>query len=126
MEPDFSDLIGKPYLHHGRGPDGYDCYGLVIEAESRYGVDLPDYEYLRATALPEKSGEEIGRGRAKKIPSPVPGAMLLFGNARGLNTHIGVYVGDGMFIHCTMREGVRVERLGPRMGTLSGVYVWQG
>lgn len=125
MNPDFSDLIGKPYRCRGRGPEGYDCFGLVREVERRYGTEIPDYDYRGADALPGKSDEEIGRGRAVKIPEPVPGSMILFGNSRGLNTHIGVYVGDGMFIHCTMREGVRVERLGPRMGTVSGVYVWQ-
>ena len=30
---DIDDLLGVPYKVHGRGPDSYDCYGLVIEVE---------------------------------------------------------------------------------------------
>ena len=36
------DLIGKPYEGGGRGPDSYDCYGLVVEVESRMGRRVPD------------------------------------------------------------------------------------
>jgi len=42
----FDDLIGKPYKENGRGPDGYDCYGLVLTVCHRLGIDLPDRQEL--------------------------------------------------------------------------------
>ena len=42
----FDDLIGIPYKENGRGPDGYDCYGLVLTVCHRLGIDLPDRQEL--------------------------------------------------------------------------------
>ena len=125
MEIDFSDLIGCKYGFRGRGPTVYDCYGLVLEVERRYGHCMPDYDYKESGMLASLAMQVIASGKAKRIPAPVPGSMIMFENARGVNVHIGVYVGDGMFIHCTMVGGVRLERLEPRASTISGVYVWQ-
>jgi cell wall-associated NlpC family hydrolase len=41
--PMFGDLIGKPFQYGGRGPDSFDCYGLVREMSARQGLTLPDY-----------------------------------------------------------------------------------
>ena len=41
-----NDLIGKPYKENGRGPDGYDCYGLILTVCHRLGIDLPDRQEL--------------------------------------------------------------------------------
>lgn len=40
---DCKDLVGVPYAHAGRGPDSYDCYGLLIEIYRRQGITLKDY-----------------------------------------------------------------------------------
>jgi len=47
----FDDLIGKPYKENGRGPDGYDCYGLVEEISHRLGIDLPSFGFLCTEAM---------------------------------------------------------------------------
>lgn len=39
----YSDLIGKPFVLGGRGPDTFDCYGLVAELSHRLGKTIPDY-----------------------------------------------------------------------------------
>jgi cell wall-associated NlpC family hydrolase len=41
--PEFRDLIGKSFAYGGRGPDTYDCYGLLLEMNRRMGVEIPDY-----------------------------------------------------------------------------------
>ena len=124
MEVDCGDLIGAKYRLRGRGDGYYDCYGLVLEVEKRYGHVLPDYDYMEPGVLAELSARVIASGKAKKIDEPVPGAIVMFSNVRAINSHIGVYVGDGMFIHCTMAGGVRLERLGARRNSISGAYVW--
>lgn len=120
------DLIGKPYINHGRGPDGYDCYGLVMEVERRMGTDMPDFEYKDFRGVLECNSERLLKeGRAVEIEEPVPGALCLFRNFRGMASHIGVYIGDDLFIHCHYRRGVCIERFSPYRMTAAGVYIWQ-
>ena len=47
----FDDLIGKPYKENGRGPECYDCYGLVEEISHRLGIDLPSFGFLCTEAM---------------------------------------------------------------------------
>jgi len=44
---DVSDLIGKPWSWGARGPDAYDCFGLLIEVSRRYGIDWKPNDMLR-------------------------------------------------------------------------------
>jgi cell wall-associated NlpC family hydrolase len=40
----YDDLIGKPFRYGARGPQEYDCWGLVRECYRRaHGVLLPDF-----------------------------------------------------------------------------------
>lgn len=123
---DVTDLLGKPYVLHGRGPDGYDCYGLVIEVCKRYGIDLPDFDYqsyseefvLRNITTLEASHHAL------KINVLVEGAVILFESSKGFKNHIGVYIGDNQIIHCN-EKGVRIESVDFAERFISGVYVWQ-
>lgn len=119
------DLIGKPYKVHGRGPEAYDCYGLVIEVSRRFGRLLPDLFY-------EKTGVEInakliGSGKsaitAYKIPEPVEGAVVVL-IIKGKPHHVGVCIGDGNFIHATEDTGVRVDSLASYRSKIEGFYLW--
>lgn len=123
---DFSDLIGKPYIDHGRGPQGYDCYGLVLEVEKRMGTVMPDFEYRDFRGLIDlKSEAFLKEGKAVEVEEPVPGALCLFRNFKGMASHIGVYLGDDLFIHCHYKRGVCIERFSPYRITAVGVYVWR-
>lgn len=60
--PEWSDLVGKPFRLGGRGPDAYDCYGLVMEIGRRAGVNLPDLqspEHLSEVASAIESGIDL-------------------------------------------------------------------
>jgi len=39
MTIDYTDLIGKPWVWGARGPDAYDCFGLLKEVMRRLGID---------------------------------------------------------------------------------------
>lgn len=126
MDIDVSDLVGKPYVSHGRGPSGYDCYGLVLEVERRMGAGMPDFEYKDFHGLMEISSKRLlEEGKAEEVGEPVPGALCLFRNFRGMASHIGVYLGDDLFIHCHYKRGVCIERFSPYRMTAVGVYVWR-
>ena len=108
---ELSDLLGKPYVLHGRGPDGYDCYGLAIEVERRLGKELPDV----------CSQGSVIEGLVK-TKEPKFGDIVMF-KSRGRDRHIGVYFEKGDFVHCDF-EGVRVSNL--RQYVQKGeFYTWQ-
>ena len=40
---------GKPYVFGTKGPDTYDCSGLVSAAYSQVGIEIPAYTFTQAT-----------------------------------------------------------------------------
>ncbi len=91
-------FLGTPYLWGGMTPKGFDCSGLVRMVYLRYGLFLP-----RNASQMAKLGREIPLAEAR------PGDLLFFG-LNGRVTHIGMYVGDGHFIHSS--HLVRINAVG--------------
>jgi cell wall-associated NlpC family hydrolase len=84
---------GVPYVWGGDSPSGFDCSGLVRWVYGRLGVDLPHSSY-----------EQFRYGRRVARAALRPGD-LVFSNGLG---HVGIYVGDGMFVHAP-HTGARVR-----------------
>lgn len=96
----FRDLIGIPYKPHGRNKEeGFDCYGLVIECAKRLGKKLND-------AFENVSVEKLN---VRKIDKPEIYCLIAI-KVFGKINHIGMYLGQGMIIHCSFL-GVCVERI---------------
>ncbi|MEO5825280.1 MAG: C40 family peptidase [Gemmatimonadales bacterium] len=95
--------MGQPYLWGGtgNGSGGFDCSGLIQYAYSRHGVRLP-----RTSAAQAVAGVAIRRD----LDGLLPGDILTFADPGGSVTHVGLYVGEGRFIH-SASKGVRVSRL---------------
>lgn len=95
-------LVDTPYRYGGRTPAGFDCSGFVgfVFAEAA-GVSLP-----RRTEDIWRIGDGVAR-------SELAVGDLVFFNTLGRRfSHVGIYIGDGVFIHAPARGGrVRVERL---------------
>ncbi len=95
--------MGRPYEWGGTGANGggFDCSGLIQHAYARHGI-----------ALPRTSREQAKEGRAvsRELASLAPGDLLTFSNAGGRVTHVGLYIGDGKFIH-SASSGVQVSVL---------------
>lgn len=96
--------IGRRYRLGGTGDpgDGFDCSGLIQYAYERIGISLP-----RRSMDQARAGREVGRDEAALLPGDV---LTFAGNGRGV-THVGLYIGDGRFIHSASR-GVQISRLG--------------
>jgi cell wall-associated NlpC family hydrolase len=110
---DYSDLIGKPFANHGRGPDSYDCYGLAKEVFRRCGIELPEFwvSCEDATRIEETILNEKAGGRWVRLQKPqVPCLVVLRFNSDKIN-HVGVYVGFGEFLHTAKKSGVHVGRI---------------
>lgn len=90
------------YRRAGRNPDtGFDCSGFTHYVYSKtYGLDLP---YDAPSQF--HSGDKVGRDELKI------GDLVFFG-ARNRIAHVGIYMGDGTFIHSpSPGKRVRVDEL---------------
>jgi cell wall-associated NlpC family hydrolase len=94
-------MMGVGYRLGGTGVGGFDCSGLIQYAYGQHGI-----------ALPRTSHEQARQGRAisKSVNDLRPGDILTFSNAGGPVTHVGLYVGDGRFIH-SAKGGVQLSLL---------------
>ncbi len=79
--------IGTPYVYGGSTPSGFDCSGFVQYVYGKIGVTLPRTSYTQATVGMKVSKQDL------KV-----GDIVCFGSANYIN-HVGIYVGDGMYIH---------------------------
>jgi cell wall-associated NlpC family hydrolase len=97
------DAMGRPYQWGGTGANGggFDCSGLIQHAYGQHGIPLP-----RTSREQAKEGKAIARERGALRP----GDVLTFSNSGGPVTHVGLYIGDGQFIHSASR-GVQVSLL---------------
>jgi len=94
-------LIGTPYRYGGANPDrGFDCSGLVHYVYLQAGRKVP-----RTVSLQKKYARPI------KLSQVRPGDLLFF-DTRVDGGHIGIYLGDGRFVHAPSTGGsVRIDRL---------------
>ena len=97
-------LVGTPYRYGGNTPQGgFDCSGLV------------DFVFLEAAGLRlPRSTRELIELDAPRIERDnlQPGDLLFFNPGGGAASHIGIYVGEGRFVHAPSTGGtVRLDVL---------------
>jgi hypothetical protein len=98
------DALGTPYQWGGTAANGFDCSGLIQYAYGQHGVRLP-----------RTSRDQAGVGTTitPVVEALQAGDILLFSATPGAGvTHVGMYVGEGKFIHSSS-TGVRLSQLDP-------------
>ena len=94
------EFLGTPYRSGGTSTNGVDCSGLTYAVYKEVGVKLP-----RSSDDQARVGEPVSRDEL------APGDLVFFGSGRNVS-HVGIYAGDGEFIHAsTSAHSVRVDRL---------------
>ena len=98
-----AEAMGRPYSYGGTGEDGegFDCSGLIQYSYAKHGISLP-----RRSTDQAREGRKIDR----RLRLLAPADILTFSNRGGKVTHVGLYIGEGRFIHSATR-GVQVSVL---------------
>jgi cell wall-associated NlpC family hydrolase len=93
--------IGTRYVRGGQSPDrGFDCSGLVRYVLGGFRIALP-----RTAAEQALSGLSVGQDTTRLRP----GDLLTFGKPKRGVSHIGIYVGNGHFVHASSKAGRVIE-----------------
>lgn len=125
---DVSDYIGLPFESGGRGPAGWDCYGLLrlVYAE-RLGIELPTHCGYADVMTPD-SAAAIQRGLADWAPvdAPEPWDAVLF-NVDGVANHIGLVIQPGLMLHTAPGKDAAIESYQRPYwaARIEGFYTWQ-
>ncbi|MYW96282.1 C40 family peptidase [Amycolatopsis rubida] len=97
--------LGKRYVWGGKGPDAFDCSGLMLAAWATAGIGIP-----ASTVGQVKAGHAVPDQSQLQ-----PGDLLFIPGALGTPAqprHVGMYVGAGLIVDAYDEEhGVVVERL---------------
>ncbi len=105
-------LLDTGYRFGGRNPEaGLDCSGMVAWI----------VENISGKRLPHNAAQIAERTRPIALAELQPGDLVFFNTRQRRHSHMGIYIGDGRFVHAPSSRGaVRVERLdnryfGPRI-----------
>jgi cell wall-associated NlpC family hydrolase len=92
-------FLGTPYVFGGTTPEGFDCSAYVQHVFAMVGISLPrtaDAQY------------DFGK---PAVGGPRPGDLVFFQTYTYGPSHVGIYLGNGEFVHASSSHGVMVSKL---------------
>ncbi len=115
MEIDVSRYASIPFVEKGRDITGCDCWGIVfLIFRDFFDIELPTYlEDYTSTEDEKVLGAVIAEHKRfnwEEVFIPEQFDVVLF-RLKGQPMHVGVYVGEGRFVHCIQKSGVSVEKV---------------
>lgn len=99
-------LVDTGYRFGGDNPEaGLDCSGMVSYV----------FERVTGTRLPHNAARIASLARPVAREQLRPGDLVFFNTLQRANSHVGLYIGDGRFIHAPSSRGrVRIDTLDNR------------
>ena len=95
--------VGSPYVYGGSSPSGFDCSGFTTYVMKHFG-----YSINRTASSQMDNGTSVSKSQLQ------PGDLVFFnsGNSSKRATHVGIYTGNGQFVHAsTSTTGVIISDL---------------
>lgn len=120
----WTKYIGLPFEEQGRGPGGYDCWGLVrLVYEKELGMLLPSWAAdHRDESFDTANSRFLGAlPQFEKLQKPEPFIMALF-NSSSHVFHIGVLISEKRMLHTVKGIGACVQDLSSFKNQLKGFY----
>lgn len=94
-------LLGQPYVYGAAGPSSFDCSGFTMFVFNSAGI-----------ALPHNAADQAMLGQPVDRPALEPGDLVFFSYYGSKDIeHVGIYAGDGRFIHASSSGGVKYSSL---------------
>ncbi|MCY6485567.1 NlpC/P60 family protein [Clostridium aestuarii] len=83
-------FLGKPYKWGATGPNSFDCSGFTQYVFANFGIKMP-----RVSRDQGKSGKYVPKSQLQL------GDLVFYANNKGKGRihHVGIYIGNGMYIH---------------------------
>lgn len=99
--------LGIPYRYGGKGPKSFDCSGFTAYVFRQVGVEL--------TATSSTQWLQTPGQRISSISELQPGDLFFLCDPRyskgHVTSHVGIYVGDGRFIHANSSKGISYSNI---------------
>jgi cell wall-associated NlpC family hydrolase len=98
-------FLDVPYRRGGAGVEGFDCSGFT-----RHIVQV-----TLGLALPRRADEQAQAPQLREVRHDdlQPGDLVFFNTLRRTFSHVGIYLGEGRFIHAPRTgSAVRIESMG--------------
>lgn len=87
--------LGVPYRYGGSTPNAFDCSGFTAYVYESFGYRFPHSSVEQAQLGMEVSREQL-----------MPGDLLFFNTVGDRISHVGIYLGEGLFIHASSGRGL--------------------
>ena len=102
--------VNNQYLWGGTVAPNYDCSGLMQAAFRSVGIQLPRDAYQQESFLTAIVGQDLSH----LLDQLQPGNLIFFGTPIKA-THVGLYLGNGQYIHSSGiqhgRNGIGIDSL---------------
>lgn len=128
-------LVGLRFEDGGRGPDAYDCWGLVREVYQQCGIELPNYPIscqdaaAIAAAVNAERRLDLVRPVWRQVPAAQPLAVVVFCvRIDRFPTHLGVCIDAATALHTMRSSGACLLKLDSTFWAqrIVGYYEWIG